>query len=84
MTGVQTCALPIWDAPADAPEEAEPEAEAPQVREAPRVEETQAEVVAEGPVAPPEPEEKPSQNGDGDPDWGYTPMSQWGLDDKDS
>ena len=74
----------VGDAPADAPEEAEPEAEAPQVWEAPRVEETQAEVVAEGPVAPPEPEEKPSQNGDGDPDWGYTPMSQWGLDDKDS
>jgi len=33
--------------------------------------------VAEEPEPEPKPEE-PSQNGDGD--WGYTPMSQWGID----
>jgi ribonuclease G len=47
------------------------------------VEEVQApEAPAEEPVAEePDPEpkpEEPSQNGDGD--WGYTPMSQWGID----
>jgi predicted RNA-binding protein with TRAM domain len=47
------------------------------------VEEVQApEEPAEAPVAEePDPEpkpEEPSQNGDGD--WGYTPMSQWGID----
>jgi ribonuclease G len=36
--------------------------------------------VDEAPAEEPKPEE-PSQNGDGD--WGYTPMSQWGLDEKE-
>jgi ribonuclease G len=35
------------------------------------------EPAAEEPAPEPKPEE-PSQNGDGD--WGYTPMSQWGID----
>jgi hypothetical protein len=35
------------------------------------------EPAADEPAPEPKPEE-PSQNGDGD--WGYTPMSQWGID----
>jgi hypothetical protein len=37
--------------------------------------------VQEAPAAEPDREtesKEPSQNGDGD--WGYTPMSQWGID----
>jgi len=40
--------------------------------------EPEAEVVEPEPEPEPEAEEAPSQNGD--EDWGYTPMSQWGLD----
>jgi ribonuclease G len=68
------------DPPAD---EFEPEAEAAEIEEA-VVEEAQIEEapapeapVQEAPAEEPKPEE-PSQNGDGD--WGYTPMSQWGID----
>jgi ribonuclease G len=35
-------------------------------------------------VATPEPEEAPSANGSDGDDWGYTPMSEWGLDERDS
>jgi hypothetical protein len=44
--------------------------------EEPAVEEA---ALQEPPAEEPRPEE-PSQNGDGDADWGYTPMSQWGID----
>jgi hypothetical protein len=27
-------------------------------------------------------QEAPAENGAGDEDWGYTPMSEWGLDEK--
>ncbi|HEY8645427.1 MAG TPA: Rne/Rng family ribonuclease [Gaiellaceae bacterium] len=80
----------VADPPADA--EVEPDAEgvpveeaaleeapveeAP-VEEAPAPEVPVQEAPAEEPAAEPKPEE-PSQNGDGD--WGYTPMSQWGID----
>jgi hypothetical protein len=37
-------------------------------------------VAVEDEPAPAEAEE-PSQNGE--PDWGYTPMSQWGLDESE-
>jgi ribonuclease G len=62
--------------------DAEPEAEEAAVadEEAAVVEELEApgEAPLEEPAAEePEPEQ-PSQNGDGD--WGYTPMSQWGID----
>jgi ribonuclease G len=50
--------------------------EAP-VEEAPIKEAPVQEAAAEEPADEPEPEES-SQNGDGD--WGYTPMSQWGID----
>jgi ribonuclease G len=69
----------------------EPEAEEPVVvDEAPveeaAVEESPVEEAAVEEAPEPEPEapaeepeaEEPSQNGDGD--WGYTPMSQWGID----
>jgi ribonuclease G len=69
----------------------EPEAEEPAVLDEAPVQEAAVEesAIEEAPVeeAPaPEPEapaeepkpEEPSQNGDGD--WGYTPMSQWGID----
>ncbi len=62
--------------------EPEPEESTVAVEEAP-VEEGAApeapveETAAEEPAPEPKPEE-PSQNGDGD--WGYTPMSQWGID----
>ncbi|MDX6450285.1 MAG: ribonuclease [Gaiellaceae bacterium] len=47
------------------------------VEEAPADEPAVEEPVAEEPAPEPKPEE-PSENGDGD--WGYTPMSQWGID----
>jgi ribonuclease G len=47
------------------------------VEEVQAPEEPAEEPVAEEPDPEPKPEE-PSQNGDGD--WGYTPMSQWGID----
>jgi ribonuclease G len=67
---------------ATAEADAEPEAEEAAVAddEAAVVEELEApgEAPLEEPAAEePEPEQ-PSQNGDGD--WGYTPMSQWGID----
>jgi hypothetical protein len=72
----------VADPPADT--EFEPEAEEATVLETPveeaPVEEAEAppeEPAAEEPAPEPKPEE-PSQNGDGD--WGYTPMSQWGID----
>jgi hypothetical protein len=92
-TGVGV-ALATAGTAADAPDEQlEPDAEAVEV-EAAVVEETPVEEapveeaaveaapepeapVEETPAAEPKPEE-PSQNGDGD--WGYTPMSQWGID----
>jgi ribonuclease G len=69
-------------ATAEAEADVEPEAEEPAVadEEAAVVEELEApgEAPLEEPAAEePEPEQ-PSQNGDGD--WGYTPMSQWGID----
>ncbi|MDX6427479.1 MAG: ribonuclease, partial [Gaiellaceae bacterium] len=87
-------ALATAEAVADAPDdELEAEAEAVEVEEAvveeavveePVVEEAVVEAapapeapVEEAPAEEPKPEE-PSQNGDGD--WGYTPMSQWGID----
>jgi ribonuclease G len=82
-------ALATAEAVADAPDdELEPEAEAVEVEEAVVEEAVVEEAVVEDapePEAPveetpaeePKPEE-PSQNGDGD--WGYTPMSQWGID----
>jgi ribonuclease G len=36
---------------------------------------------ADAAVASPEPEQA-AQNGSSDDDWGYTPMSEWGIDDK--
>ena len=54
--------------------EPEPEVETP---ESPALEPV-AQVETPEPPAP-EPESQPSANGDDD--WGYTPMSQWGLDD---
>jgi ribonuclease G len=77
-----------------AADELEPEAEAAEIEEAVAEEAVVEEVpvdeavvgAAPAPEAPveeapadeePKPEE-PSQNGDGD--WGYTPMSQWGID----
>ena len=76
-TGVGV-ALATAEAVADPPtDELEPEAEALAVEEA-AVEEALA---PEAPSKEPETEpktEEPSQNGDGD--WGYTPMSQWGID----
>ena len=33
--------------------------------------------------AEPAQEEEETPAGNGDSDWGYTPMSQWGLDDSD-
>jgi ribonuclease G len=69
-------------ATADAVAELEAEEAAVEVEEAPVEEAAAPEAPAEAPVAEePEPEpkpEEPSQNGDGD--WGYTPMSQWGID----
>jgi ribonuclease G len=47
------------------------------VEEAPAPEAPVQEPPTEEPASEPKPEE-PSQNGDGD--WGYTPMSQWGID----
>jgi ribonuclease G len=84
-TGVGV-ALATAEAVADQPaaDELEPEAEVVEVEEAlveeAPIEEAPApvqEAPAEEPAAEPKPEE-PSQNGDGD--WGYTPMSQWGID----
>jgi ribonuclease G len=57
-------------------EEEAPVEEAP-VEEAPAPEAPVQEAPAEEPASEPKPEE-PSENGDGD--WGYTPMSQWGID----
>jgi len=88
-------ALATAEAVADSPDDTEVEAaeetpvavdETPLEAAAPEeaaLEEAAAEVApAEEPVAEePEPEpkpEEPAQNGDGD--WGYTPMSQWGID----
>jgi len=69
-------------AAADEAAELEPEVAAIAVEEAPVEEAAAPEAPAEAPVAEePDPEpkpEEPSQNGDGD--WGYTPMSQWGID----
>ena len=69
-------------AAADEAAELEPEVAAVAVEEAPVEEAAAPEAPAEAPVAEePDPEpkpEEPSQNGDGD--WGYTPMSQWGID----
>jgi ribonuclease G len=56
---------PVQEAPVE-----EPAIEEAPVEEAPAAE---PEAPAEEPQA-----EEPSQNGDGD--WGYTPMSQWGID----
>jgi ribonuclease E len=70
-------------ATADEAAELEPEETAAVAVEEAPVEEAAApeapveEPVAEEPDPEPKPEE-PSQNGDGD--WGYTPMSQWGID----
>jgi ribonuclease G len=82
-------ALATAEAVADPPDETdledtvlEPEVEEAPVEEA-ALEEDAApeapvqEAPAEEPAAEPKPED-PSQNGDGD--WGYTPMSQWGID----
>ena len=60
-------------AEADAEVDAEVETVELEVEEAPEPEALEP-VAAE----PPAPERDPSENGDGD--WGYTPMSQWGLD----
>jgi ribonuclease G len=78
----------VDDPPAD---ELEPDTEAVEVEETVAAEEPVAEEapveedvpVGEPVAAEPEPEpepqpEEPSRNGDGD--WGYTPMSQWGID----
>jgi len=69
-------------AAADEAAELELEVAAIVVEEAPVEEAAAPEAPAEAPVAEePDPEpkpEEPSQNGDGD--WGYTPMSQWGID----
>jgi len=46
-----------------------------------------AEAPADEPVAThvePSPEPEPGANGSGDEDWGYTPMSEWGLDERES
>ncbi|MGZ4289761.1 MAG: Rne/Rng family ribonuclease [Gaiellaceae bacterium] len=51
------------------------EVEAPAAEAAPAVE-------PEAPAPAPGPAET-SQNGSGDDDWGYTPMSEWGLDESD-
>jgi ribonuclease G len=51
--------------------------EEPTIEEAPASEAPVQEAPAEDPASEPKPDE-PSQNGDGD--WGYTPMSQWGID----
>jgi ribonuclease G len=59
-----------------APEEAAVEEAAIEEAAAPE-EDVAEEPAAEEPAPEPNPEE-PSQNGDGD--WGYTPMSQWGID----
>jgi len=82
-TGVGV-ALATVEAVADPPAETDLEPEAEEatveeahVEEAPTPEPPVQEVPAEEPAAEPKPEE-PSQNGDGD--WGYTPMSQWGID----
>jgi ribonuclease G len=67
-------ALATADAVADPPADTEVEAPVEQA--------AAAEAAVEEPTteeAAPEPKrEEPSQNGDGD--WGYTPMSQWGID----
>ncbi len=69
-------------ATADEAAELEPEVAAVAVEEAPVEEAAAPKAPVEAPVAEePDPEPKPedpSQNGDGD--WGYTPMSQWGID----
>jgi predicted RNA-binding protein with TRAM domain len=72
-TGVGV-ALATADAVADPPAEADLEAP---VEEAAAPEAPIEEPAAEEATPEPKPEE-PSQNGDGD--WGYTPMSQWGID----
>jgi ribonuclease G len=60
--------------PAGATATATEEVEAPAAEE-PEVDGPEPEIEA------PEPEpEAPSRNGSGDEDWGYTPMSEWGLD----
>jgi ribonuclease G len=67
-------ALAAADAVADPPGDTDPEAP---VEHAPAPEAPAEEPAAEEAATEPKPEE-PSQNGDGD--WGYTPMSQWGID----
>jgi ribonuclease G len=77
-TGAATAAGPATvteEAPEEAPFEALDEApdEAPELEAAPEPEPEPA------PAA-----EAPSENGSGDDeDWGYTPMSQWGLDERE-
>src|SRR5665213_268075 len=66
----------VIEAEAEVTVEEAPVEDAP-VEEAPAPEAPVQEAPAEEPAAEPKPEE-PSQNGDGD--WGYTPMSQWGID----
>ena len=70
------------EAVADAELEPEVEESTVAIEEVPVEEAAAPEVPVEEPVAEephedPKPEEA-SQNGDGD--WGYTPMSQWGID----
>ena len=73
-------ALATADAVADPAADTDPEApvEHAAAPEAAAQENSIEEPAAEQTAPEPKPEE-PSQNGDGD--WGYTPMSQWGMDD---
>jgi hypothetical protein len=77
-------ALATTDAAADSLDDAElePDADAATVRADVEEDAPAAEVAVDQPAteepAPEQEPEEPSQNGDGD--WGYTPMSQWGID----